>query len=89
MTPDLPSLLERLLAERKLSVRAAARLIGLDHAYLLRVTKGTLALPRKHIEKTADALRLEGEQREGFILSAHIRLSPPLVRDYVRQLETK
>ena len=87
MTPDLPDLLKGLLKRQGISIREAARQVGMDHAYLVRVTKGSLALPAKHIEPLADLLALSDSERSAFILSASLRLSPELVRLHVRKLE--
>jgi hypothetical protein len=84
-----PDFLCRLLADRNMSVRAAARKIGLDHAYLVRVLKGTLSLPAKHVAKTADVLGLGGKERDDFVLAADIMRSPERVRKYIRELELK
>lgn len=87
MTPDLPDLLKGLLKRQDISIREAARQVGMDHAYLVRVTTGALALPAKHIEPIADLLALTDPERSAFILSASLRLSPELVRAHVRKLE--
>lgn len=87
MTPDLSDLLKGLLKRQGVGIREAARQVGMDHAYLVRVTKGTLALPSKHIEPMADLLGLDGAERVAFILSASLRLSPEVVRAHVRNLE--
>ena len=77
--------LERLLADRSLTLRGFAARIGMSPGWVSRVKRLTLA--PEHMDAWADALELHGEERERFLVLAWLTHAPPFVREYVATLE--
>jgi hypothetical protein len=82
------SLLHGLLANRKLSSRAFARQIGRTSGFITGVLKGRLG-PSDDVEKWADALGLEGDDRHGFLLLAGLTRSPEVVVEHVQRQDAR
>jgi hypothetical protein len=78
------ALLLNLLASRELSSRAFARQVGRTSGFITGVLKGRLG-PSDDVEKWADVLGLEGDDRHGFLLLAGLTHSSEIVVDHVRR----
>ena len=77
--------LEQLLAARSLSLRGFAERVGMSPGWVSRVKRLTIAA--EHIEPWADALGLQGTERERFVLLAWLTHAPPFVCEHVVRLE--
>ena len=77
--------LDVLLKERGVSLREFSREIGRSPGFICNVKR--LTLNPKLIEPWADALKLNGDQRERFIKLAWLAHTPEYVRRLVESLE--
>lgn len=85
----LPSFLTRLLQERGLSQRQAAKLLGVSHSTVGNAISGRYAPYWKQAEPWANALALEGEVRERFLDAMAVAASPARVVEIIARLEAQ
>lgn len=79
--------LTELLAARSLSLRAFARLVGVDPSAVLYAKRAKVAA--KRIGPWADALHLTGVERERFEYLAWCTHTPPMILARLAQLEAQ
>lgn len=84
MTETFGAFLGKALARKKQSLHAYAIAIGYakSHSFVYRVSKGLVAPPLKDLERWAEPLGLNEQERKRFELLAGVANSPKVVQSW-------
>ena len=85
---DFTDQLRLILAERKITHAALAKLVGVEPSFVSLVATRRTRVALDRLEAWADALSLKDRERARFIQLGHLAHSPMLVRDLVSELES-
>ncbi len=82
-------LLKRLLAERRLSISAFARLVRMSRNMVDLVARGGRLPPLDRLNDWAEVLTLGGKDRDRFVFLGHVAHSTDFVRQRLEDLQTE
>lgn len=82
-------LLRKLLDEKGLSCAAFARSVGIKPPLVFAVRSGKQRIPKRRIERWADAFGLRGAARDEFLEAAWLSHASPYVQALVAKLKKR